>query len=80
MSVGPWRADLKCGDVYVEVEPVERLACGLGQVMLWSIYRQVPVALVLFGKQLDLPPEELSKVVPILYIDIVSKTMEYFVK
>jgi len=69
VKVDHWRADLKCGHVYIEVEPVERLACGLGQVILWRELAGVDVALVLYGKEDYEKVKRISTLVPIVYID-----------
>jgi hypothetical protein len=49
-SISGRRADLKCGDIYVEVEPLNRLECGLGQVLLWRL-SGVEASLFLFGEE-----------------------------
>ncbi|MFN3805406.1 MAG: hypothetical protein ACK4SY_10145 [Pyrobaculum sp.] len=78
VEVGRWRADLKCGDLYIEIEPVDTVQCGLGQAMLWALSEGVPVALVLFGKKTDLPLEKIAKALPVLYIDVDSKNVYHY--
>ena len=70
VKIGPWRADLKCGDVYVEVEPAERLACGVGQALLWKATGGVEVALLLYGNGEVERAKTASLLVPVLYIDV----------
>ena len=73
VKIGPWRADLKCGDVYVEVEPAERLACGVGQALLWRATGGVEVALLLYGNGEAERAKTASLLVPVLYIDVELK-------
>jgi hypothetical protein len=73
VKIGPWRADLKCGDVYVEVEPAERLACGVGQALLWKVAGGVEVALLLYGHGEVERAKTASLLVPVLYIDVELK-------
>ena len=73
VKIGPWRADLKCGDVYVEVEPAERLACGVGQALLWKTAGGVEVALLLYGNGEAERAKTASLLVPVLYIDVELK-------
>lgn len=68
VKIGRWRADLKCGDVYVEVEPLERLACGLGQVLLWGSLG-VETVLLVFGRGDARELELAARYVPVVYID-----------
>lgn len=73
VKIGFWRADLRCGDVYVEVEPAERLACGLGQALLWRATEGAEVALVLYGSGEAERARAASLLVPTLYIDVELK-------
>jgi len=65
--------ELRCGDVYVEVEPAERLACGAGQALLWRVAGGVEVALLLYGNGEAERAETASLLVPVLYIDVELK-------
>lgn len=75
VKIGPWRADLKCGDVYVEVEPAERLACGVGQALLWRVAGGVDAALLLYGGGEAEKAKTASLLVPVLYIDVELKSV-----
>ncbi|MFN7106066.1 MAG: hypothetical protein ACK4M3_05725 [Pyrobaculum sp.] len=83
IKVGRWRADLKCGELYVEVENVKTMTQGLCQVLLWSTLEGVPTALALYGTTEEIPHVEISKVVkkgiPVVYIDIKTKNVYYYV-
>jgi len=75
VKIGSWRADLKCGDIYVEVEPAERFVCGLGQALLWRAVSGVEVALVLYGNGEVEKARVASLLVPVLYIDVELKSV-----
>ena len=75
VKIGPWRADLKCGDVYVEIEPAERLACGVGQALLWRVAGGVDAALLLYGGGEAEKAKTASLLVPVLYIDVELKSV-----
>ncbi len=75
VKIGPWRADLKCGDVYVEIEPAERLACGVGQALLWRVAGGVDAALLLYGSGEAEKAKTASLLVPVLYIDVELKSV-----
>jgi hypothetical protein len=68
-----WRADLRCGGIYVEIEPAERLACGLGQAALWRAACGVDAVLLVYGSGESEKARLASLIVPTVYIDVKLK-------
>ena len=63
-----WRSDLKCGDRYIEVEPIERILNGLCQAAAWRHVCGVQSLVLTYGSRV---PEWLPKLASKISVNVI---------